>query len=91
MMLAIRHAAAIAILILLAGGWVPAGGAGVPGPVALLLAPADLPPGYVRDDALENADARQRAAGSTNSSRNCAVRAGMSCTSSAPTRASRRC
>ena len=60
MMLAIRLAAVIAILILLAGGWVPAGGAGVPGPVALLLAPADLPLGYVRDDALENADATAR-------------------------------
>ena len=60
MMRAIRHAVAIAIVILLAVGWVPAGGAGAPDPAALLLAPADLPPGYVRDDALENADATAR-------------------------------
>src|SRR5919202_5917472 len=59
-MRAIRHAPAIAIVILLAVGWVPAGGAGAPDPAALLLAPADLPPGYVRDDALENADATAR-------------------------------
>jgi hypothetical protein len=59
-MRAIRHAPAIAIVILLAAGWVPAGAVGAPGPAALLLAPADLPPGYVRDDALENADATAR-------------------------------
>src|ERR671933_2645525 len=59
-MRAIRHAPAIAIVILLAVGWVPAGGAGAPDPAALLLAPADLPAGYVRDDALENADATAR-------------------------------
>src|SRR5919199_3588022 len=59
-MRAIRHASAIAIVILLAAGWVPAGGAGAPDPPKLLLAPADLPPGYVRDDALENADATAR-------------------------------
>src|ERR671937_2323034 len=59
-MRAIRHALAMAIVILLAAAWVPAGGAGAPGPPALLLAPADLPPGYVRDDALENADATAR-------------------------------
>jgi hypothetical protein len=62
MMRAIRHAPAIAIVILLAVGWAPAGGAGAPAPAALLLAPADLPPGYVRDDALENADATARSA-----------------------------
>jgi hypothetical protein len=59
-MRAIRHALAIAIVILLAAGWVPARGAGAPDPTALLLAPADLPPGTVRDDALENADATAR-------------------------------
>src|SRR5919201_6507914 len=59
-MRAIRHALAMAIVILLAAAWVPAGAAGAPGPPALLLAPADLPPGYVRDDALENADATAR-------------------------------
>jgi hypothetical protein len=59
-MRAIRHALAIAIVILLAAGSVPAGGAGAPDPTALLLAPADLPPGYVRDDALENVDASAR-------------------------------
>ncbi|HKC75725.1 MAG TPA: hypothetical protein VKF37_16230 [Chloroflexota bacterium] len=59
-MRAIRHALAITIVILLAAGSVPAGGAGAPDPTALLLAPADLPPGYVRDDALENADATAR-------------------------------
>lgn len=31
-----------------------------PAPATLLLTPADLPPGYVRDDALENADATTR-------------------------------
>jgi hypothetical protein len=60
MMRAIRHALAIAFLLLLAAGWVPAGGAGAPDPAVLLLAPADLPPDYVRDDALENADATAR-------------------------------
>ena len=60
MMCAIRLAPAIAIVILLAAGWVPAGGAEAPDPAKLLLAPADLPPGYVRDDALENADATAR-------------------------------
>src|SRR2546421_12729110 len=60
MMLAIKIAAAIAILILLAAAWAPAGGAGAPAPASLLLAPADLPPGYVRDEALENADATAR-------------------------------
>ena len=59
-MRAIRPAVAIAIVILLVAGWVPAGGAGAPDPGALLLAPADLPPSYVRDDALENADATAR-------------------------------
>jgi hypothetical protein len=59
-MRAISHAPAIAIVILLAAGWGPAGGAGAPDPAALLLAPADLPPGYVRDDTLENADATAR-------------------------------
>jgi len=59
-MRAIRHALAITIVILLAAGSVPAGGAGAPDPTALLLAPADLPPGYVRDDALENVDASAR-------------------------------
>jgi hypothetical protein len=59
-MRAIRHALALAIVILLAAGSVPAGGAGAPDPTALLLAPADLPPGYVRDDALENVDATAR-------------------------------
>src|SRR5919202_2469644 len=59
-MRAIREALAIAIVILLAAAWVPAGGAGAPDPAALLLTPADLPPGYVRDDAPENADATAR-------------------------------
>src|SRR5437870_10388654 len=53
-------ATTIAIVILLARGLAPAGGAGAPGPASLLLVPADLPPGYVRDDILENADASAR-------------------------------
>src|SRR5436309_2770772 len=70
MMRAIRYAPAVAIVIviLLVAGWMPAGSAGTPAPAALLalapaallLAPADLPPGYVRDDALEKADATAR-------------------------------
>jgi hypothetical protein len=53
--------AAIAIPRAMTVGAAPPGAA-APDPSTLLLAPGDLPPGYLRDDAVENADATARTA-----------------------------